>query len=202
MCKGSKITVNSQERTVDVITDSYNLTTTEPFTTANNQSFTIESDVGTIPTRFFDIYKIDRLEGDFHREVLVWDIDKLLKTRKEDWVAAYSNLDTPYCAAIWRNEDNRRYLKVYPVPDADKDITIYANVKIVPRNYTSNAVTTSVPLDEHYEGLIRTYLKHKMYAWIKMKEEANQELVKFKSDLAESVRDMATGGRSITMSYT
>lgn len=184
---GSTITVGGQSQVIDTVTDSYNATVVAPFSpNLTGQTFTIDNVVTEIPTRFDRLYYIDRLEGGYRREVEIVPLEKLLNIRKKDgtW-NAYTNFDIPFVAAIWRHANGRKYLKFYPISTTTKEITLYSYVKINPSTYSADISTSSIPLYEDYEPMIREYVKGKIYRWIKNYEQEALAMQSFYQVLRE-----------------
>lgn len=169
---GSSIISDSVTRVVASITNPYQLVVSVPYTSDQSaQAFTVDTAVSEIPTKFYNIYYIDRLESDLHREVLVKDLDWLLGLQRRDLsFNDYTNWYTPYVAAQGRDATGR-FLRFYPDPDANKDVTIHGYVRINPRNYSSTALSANIPLGVEFEPAIREYVKFKVYEFLKMPAE-------------------------------
>lgn len=164
LVEGSTVIINSETKIIDTITDPYNAVVTTPFAAdAAAQTFTVDTVVTEIPTDFEKIYKIDREESGERIPVQVWSMEDLLKRRQSDGLlAAYSNLAIPFCAAMW-TDGTGRFLRVYPAPDNHKQVTIYAWLKIKPKNHLADLFTANIPLSSDYDQLVKEYVKWKTY---------------------------------------
>lgn len=161
---GSSIISSSQTRTIKSITDAYTATVTAPYNPAlAAQTFTIDTVATEIPNRIHRINRIDRLEGSFRRETKVVDESTLLAQRVFDEAYTYTNYYRPALASIWRDGSGRKFLKVYPLPDAHKSVTLFCDVKIKPTAYSSVATTAAFPLDEDYMPMVYDYILARLH---------------------------------------
>src|SRR3990167_6821751 len=171
--EGSSIIIGGVTHIVDTITDGYNLTVTQAYTAAQSaQTFTVDTMVTEIPTKFYDLTKYaDRLEGTVPRKVRIVSNDKLLKQNRMDYgVNSYSDYDQPLMASVWRNASGRNYLKIYPPVTTDKQMTLYGFVQINPRFYASDALTANIPIQQQYEPAIKEFAKYMIYKRVKDRE--------------------------------
>ena len=200
LVSGSVIVSNAQTWTVDAVTDGYNATLVAPNATeAAANTFTVDTVVTELPTRMMDIVDIDRIESSFYRQPLPKDIRYVLTLRKNDLIAVYSQFNTPYVVSVWRDGNARSWLKVYPVSDADKQMTLYARVRIMPRLYLSDTNTTPIQLSEDYEYAIRMYLQSMTYAWLKISQMAADKMNAFKDEIRElNAREIPNKSLEIT----
>jgi hypothetical protein len=149
---------------VKSITNPYQLVLNQGFNgTVATQTFTIDTATTQVPTRFDNIYWIDRIETTFRRKVEIVALDNITDQEEQDEGQAYTNYNTPKKAALWVDGQGRKYLRVYPKPEADKSITLYGFVKIKPRFYTNVALTSTVPLTEDFEPMIGAWVKAMIY---------------------------------------
>lgn len=185
---GSIITSSGQSKTVKTITNAMAITVETPFSPdLAAQAFTIDSVVTEIPTRFHRISKIDRVEGSFRREVKVVDMNTLLRRRVEDQGFSYTSYFSPSIAAEWRDGNGKRFLKFYPTPNANKSITLYADVRILPGFYASQAATSALPISEDYELLIKDFVKARIY---KVYARNNDNYAFYMQSFANGIREM------------
>ncbi len=192
LAANEQITVNGAQLTIASITDNLNLVLTatpdDGFSAAtfsrdnhltidsafspdlSGASYTREPDPREVPTDAKQIYRIDRLEGSFRREVIMKSLNYLLALRIADRVATYTGEQTPLIAAVWTDRvgtlNRYRRLTVYDVPDTDKTVTLYYFLGINPRSHTSDALTANILLAEEFEPSIQAYVKMKMYEWL------------------------------------
>ncbi len=161
---GSIIVSSGQSKTIASITDARTATVTESFTPdLVAQTFTVDTVVTQVPVRFHRITAIDRKENTLPRRVEVCGITELLRRRVYDQNLAYSNFFRPAQAAEWRDASGQRFLKVYPTAEVHKSVTLYAEIRIQPRFYSSAALTAAIPIAETFEPLIRASVKARIY---------------------------------------
>lgn len=174
---GSSIVVGGVTRIVDTITDAYNLTVTQAYAASQSaQTFTIDTVVSEIPTEFFGIYDCSRLEDTVERKVNIVDISEILKLKQEMlWFMPLPNWNQPYMIAEWLKENGRRYLKIYPEVDVDKQITLYGFLRINPRFHTSDALTAYIPLMQDFDPMIKDFTLAKINSRLPGRE--RQEIV-------------------------
>ncbi len=201
---GSSVTVDSQTAaTVASVTDGQTAVLTAPLATdQSNKTFTIDTVVTEIPTRLRDgLYYIDRTESSFKREVKIKPMNYLLTVTKNDLYPVYTGYNTPFMAAVWRDSSGHYYLHVYPAPDATKEITLYAVIKITPRLYLlTDTLDSQMPLDEDYEPMIRAYTEAMAWGWIKEYEQKNQKMKEFYGMITDMKR-LGRGPAQMIVSY-
>lgn len=185
---GSQITIGANTLTIASITDGDTATVVAPLAVdVAAQSFTINTNVQEIPTRMRNgITIIDRIESGFHREVKVVPIRELLQNQKEDLYPVYTNYNTPYECAIFRDEFQRYYLHFYTSPDVDKEVTLYTEIKITPRLYLDDTTVTldsQIPLDEDFEPLLRLYTESMIWGWLKNYDLQERRHVQFEAKM-------------------
>jgi len=183
---GSTITSNSVSRVIESIISPYQAKVTEPYVTSQTaQAFTIDTKVTEIPTRFHQIYYIDRREGSFNREIKIKDLEDVLSIRRRDYgMNVYTNLNTPFVVAQYRDVGGR-FLKFYPAPDAHKDVTIYGYIRVNPRNHTFDALSSTIPLSSEYEPAIREYVKYRIFDVLKIRDRKDEALANFTFSVRE-----------------
>jgi hypothetical protein len=197
---GSVLVIGSQTCIVDSVTDGYNLVLTSPATTASSQTFTIDRVVTQLPTRIYQISEATRYEGTIPRPLMVVSIDRLVDQREKDFgVNPYSNLSRPFMVAM-NGLSAQRYLEIYPSLETDKEITVYGYIRINPRYYSSNALTTSIPLSQEFDPIIREYAKYKCYIKMGMMDLAKLAYSLFDSMITGYLVNMPTS-RSIRTTY-
>ena len=198
---GSVIVSNGISNTIKVITDGYNMTVTDVYAAPqSSQAFTIDTKVTEIPTRFSQIDKCNRLEGEIPRPVRVCPYEKLTRQKNTDWAqTVYSNLDQPYLIAEW-NQSGQRYMETYPPVETDKQVTIFGYIKINPRDYATALPTDSVPLPQDYEPMIKEYVKYRLYKKIKDDKSAAESFGFYENYMGQYSRNIPTT-REVTVDY-
>jgi hypothetical protein len=161
---GSIIVSNSQTRTIATITDPMTATVTAPLTTdLVAQTFTVDTSVQKIPTRFHRINRIERSQSNISRQVAVEAVEDITDTAVGDGSPFYDTYDIPLKAGEWRDGSGRRYMRVYSTLDDHKQVTIYGDIKIEPRYYASNTESSVIPLYEQHEPMIRDWVTAHIY---------------------------------------
>lgn len=198
---GSVIISNSIPKIVESITDAYNLVVTVPYTvTQVAQTFTIDTKVTEIPTRFLKISECSRTEGDVILPVGVIPHDKFYRQKQRDFLGCmYSNYGEPFVITQWQ-EGATRYVEIYPSVQDDKQITLFGFIKINPRTYVEDALTATIPLPEDYEHIIREYVKHRVYKKIKDNKSAEASLFMFENYIKSTISNLPTS-REVTVDY-
>lgn len=200
--EGSVIISNSISKVVDTITDAYNMTVTLPYTVAQSaQTFTVDTKVTEIPTKFVQISTCNRMEGTVPCPVAVVSHKMLVREKNiDEGIQSYSDYNQPAMITEWQ-EGSTRYIEVYPEPTSDKQITLYGFIKINPRTYITNALTASIPLSEDYDSIIKEYVKHRIYKRLKDEKSATDSLVLFENYINVTIRNLS-GDRKIIVDYT
>ena len=186
---GSTIISNSISKVVEEITDGYTLTVTVAYAVAQAaQSFTVDTKVTEIPTKFYDFEKTaDRLEGTVSRPVNIVSNEDLVRYRQQDYgTDSYSNFQKPHWASVWNNGTGR-YLEIYPTVDVDKQITLYGFIQVNPHTYQSLALTANIPLQQEHEAAIKEFAKYRIYKRAKDKENAVESLSMFDAMVRETL---------------
>ena len=203
LVEGSIVVINAETRIIDEVTDAYNATVTVPFAAdAAAQTFTVDTVVDEIPTEFFRIYKIDRLEGGARVEIKVDSLENLLAQRRDDGTLyGYSNQDIPCMAAPW-TDGTGKFLKMYQPPDAHKQCTIYSFIRIKPSLHLADAFTDDIPLQEDYDSIIKEYVKGKVKESIlKDKEGAKEHKIEFERAIQMEIATMPVN-RTLQVNYS
>jgi len=91
-----------------------------------------------------------------------------------DGYAAYTSYNAPQVMALWQ-KDGKKYLKFYPTPEADEDITLFGSLRIVPKLYENDELTVDIHLSSEYEEIIKAFVKAEMYSWLKDRKSAQEE---------------------------
>lgn len=165
---GSVIVSSGQSRTISVVTDPMTATVSTPFSPdIAAQAFTVDTSVQKIPTRFHRISRIERTQSGISRDVGMVGMENVTDLAVNDGRPFYNTFDLPLDAAEWRDSSGRRYLRFYAPPDDHKQVTIYGDILIQPRYYSSvtkeNMDTTAIPLYEDHEPMIRNWVTAQMY---------------------------------------
>ena len=191
---GSTLVIGGVSRVVDEVTNAYNLTVTLPYTaTQASQTFTVDTVVTEIPTKFFNISEITRLEGIVPRPVDVVSNDLLQERKQAEFgIVAHSNLNQPLMASVWQNISGNRYLEIFPECEADKTITLYGFIQVNPRTYSSVALTANIPLTQEFEPSIKEFAKYRIFKKIKNNPEALEALGIFNQSILEMIRNIPT----------
>jgi hypothetical protein len=178
---GSTIVVGGVSRIVDEITDAYNLTVTVAYATPQStQAFTVDTVVTEIPTKFYNIKEITRLEGIVPLPVAVVSNELLQEQKQATFgLTAYSNYSQPLCVSVWDNIAGRKYLEIFPAVGTDKTITIFGFIQVNPRAYVSVALTANIPLSQEYEPAIKEWAKYRLYKKLKDTKSAMEALATF-----------------------
>ena len=198
---GSTIISNNIARVVATITDGYNLTVTEPYIVPQTiQSFTVDTKVTEIPTRFSDIKSCNRMEGTIPRNVWVAPYDKLVKRKNSDWgMTNYSNIQQPYMISEWQ-QGGARYLEVYPPIETDKQVTLFGHIRINPRDYATDDLTDEIPLKQEHDPAIKEYVKYRVYNRIKDGKSAMLAFNLFDSYIKQAIANLPTK-REVSVDY-
>jgi len=191
---GSTIVVGGISKIVDTITDPYNLTVITPYSaTQSAQSFTIDTSVSEIPTEFYNVYELDRMEGNIPVKIPVTSNENLLKKRQRDFgINAYSNYSQPTIASVWSNNIGRKYLEIYPSVQTDKTVSIYGYIQVNPRFYVDNSLDDNIPLTQEFEPAIKEFAKYRIYKRIKDDKSAVESLQVFDMYIRSLINNMPT----------
>ncbi len=139
-----------------------------------------------IPT-FFKRFKVgDRLWGTVHKEVVAVDNNILRnKERREtEKYALYSDSCSPSYMTEWMSE-RVRYLEFYPAPQSDHNITLWGRIKITPRDYATDPLTTNIHLSSDYESAIVAFVENKIYRWLKEYKLAKESYARYEDEIKE-----------------
>ena len=172
------------------MTDSYHAVTTTPASSAqSDKTFTIDYKVTEIPTRYKRIKQISKLDAQIVYDIWVMD-DATFNSNLIGLDNSLQGYYSPQRATLTRNKDGRRILRFDPKTDADKEVTLYAEIGIDESTYDSDAVTATIPLDISYERVIREYVKHYVYDWLKNDERSVLHYGKFQMWLNEQKNNL------------
>jgi len=171
LVEGSVITVNAVARTVEAITDPYNLTTTAAFSATNaGVAFTIDRCVTEVPTRFAFISMSEYVESTLYRPVRTTPLGDQLAQRQNDLQPGfYTNFSRPASLSPWQDASGHWFLKAYPTANDFKQLTIYGIIRIRPETLATSSLTGAsyIPLQPDYDAAIREYLRAKIYGYLK-----------------------------------
>ena len=198
---GSTIISNSVSKVVESITDAYNLVVTVPYSAdQTGETFTVDTKVTEIPTKFDKISSYSRKEDDVEIAVGITPHDKFLRQKQWDFgVSNFSNYGQPFIMTQWW-KGSTRYLEIYPSVEDDKQITIYGYIKINPRTYVSDALTASIPLPEDYDPIIKEYVRYRIYSRLKDKKSANDALFMFDNYIKQTISNLPSL-REVSVDY-
>lgn len=170
LSEGSTITIGANSGVVDTITNPYQVVLVSFFAATNAaQAFTIDRKVTEIPTKFDVFQNTSRTEGSYTLTPQVVPINTLerMKRNTGPW-GGYTNLSEPLFIAPTVNSSGRRCMVIYPSVGSDKDITLYGIVRIRPEFYTPSITSASfLPIDGRYDGVIREFVKARIWGWLK-----------------------------------
>jgi hypothetical protein len=192
---GSTIVINSITRVVDTITDAYNMTVTQAFSGSETlEPFTIDTVVTEIPTKFYNLFEINRVEGIVNRGVEIVSNQMMLQRKQHEWISiAYSNYDQPLIASVW--QDAHKYLEFYPTVQTDKTISIYGYIQVSPRAYSSDALTSNIPLPQEFEPAIKEFAKYRIFKRLKDEKQSKEAFDLFNYYISSLIREMPTKQR-------
>jgi hypothetical protein len=127
-----------------------------------NIVLTPNSEDYAIPSNIRNIYAADRLEGSRRRPIEVVSLDRLLEMRQKDGISIHSSYYRPLCLAMWM-KDATRFIRVYPMVQTKKTITLYTHQRHNPRDYADNELTEEIQLTSEYDETIKWFLRGKIY---------------------------------------
>lgn len=193
--EGSVLTVGVNTYTVESVTDPYNIVLTTPASAAVGASaFQIDTKVTELPTRFYSLDRIDYELNGYALQMKVTDIDDLIRTKVGDSVpyyplyVPYLSYAIPYCCAIDGRLSSKRVLRVYPAPVDNREVTVHAWIRVVPRNHTSDALTAYTPLDQRFEPAMLAYAEYMTYKWLKKFDLAGASLKMYQEEVDNLTR--------------
>jgi hypothetical protein len=137
-----------------------------------------------IPTYFKKFLYGDRFFGSIKKEVRTCDMMELRNKERQvsESFASYSDDNSPFLMAE-ASYDFQRYQEVYPEPISDHNLTLYGVVKITPKDYASDLLTTNIHLSQDHEEMIKHYVKYKIYKWLKDDVRAGEEILFFEREI-------------------
>jgi hypothetical protein len=163
---GSSIILNSITKIVDTITDAYNLTVTTPYSTAqSDKTFTVDTMVSELPTKFTRIIQVQKSESNLVHDIDVVD-PETFQRYQEGYAVTLQGYYAPRFATVTRNKSGVDVFRIYPVTDTEKELKVSALITVNPDNYSSDATTASIPLSMYWIRAIRAFVKSKMYEWM------------------------------------
>lgn len=121
-----------------------------------------------LPTHFKRFMAGERLWSAVKREVRPVDLQELLVIERQNtgMFTAFTTYDSPFCMTEWIDL-GERYLRFYPTPADDEVATLYGRIKITPRLYQSDALTTNIHLSTDYDEAIKYFVKYRIHKWLK-----------------------------------
>ena len=121
-----------------------------------------------LPTYFKRMIAGERLWSEVKRQVKPVDLQELLAVERQNtgMFVAFTSYDSPFCMAEWIDL-GERFLKFYPAPVDDEVATLYGRIKITPRLYQSDALTTNIHLTTDYDEAIKYFVKYRIHKWLK-----------------------------------
>jgi hypothetical protein len=148
-----------------------------------------------IPNYFRDFTSIKRVWSSLTYTVEVVSIDDITRRVALDGMENASGYTAPLMAAVFR-KDGKRYLKFYPTPTDSQTVTLYGQVQIVPRDYSSDPLTTQIHLSTDYNEIIKAFAKWKIVgSWLKDPKAAAAEFEGYRYHISQFRRTMPSHRR-------
>jgi len=109
----------------------------------------------------------------FTRTLSVESIHSLaeFRDRDEELIAAFTNWSAPKHLILWRDEDLRRIIRVYPTPLSQPDPAMeiemtYTKLLVSDLVRENHTLTDEVPVPREYQFLAKTFVKARVYEWL------------------------------------
>jgi hypothetical protein len=131
-----------------------------------------------------NIYDAEGEENGIKRPIVVGDIGHLISLRQKEAYDVRTADEKPYVLAE-HGVGQMRKMKVYPLAEADKTITVYGIMKYQPRAHNGEDINSSLQLSENYERMVRYYYLYTAFESFKMGDDAKKYLMFFEKFIGE-----------------
>jgi hypothetical protein len=137
-----------------------------------------------IPTYFKRFSLGDRLWGGVHKEVRASDNGELREKERIDSsrYALYADENSPNLFSEWI-DGGIRYLEVYPPPLSDHNLTLYGRIKVTPKDYVHDPLSSNIHLSSDYESLIIAHVSNRIYRWLKEYDLAKDAYMRYENEV-------------------
>lgn len=128
-----------------------------------------------VPSFFKNFKSAERIwSNQITRPLNIVSIDDILNEAVEDDIASYSSYSAPFMMAQGKL-NLEEYLRFYPPPKENGDVTLYGVLRIVPREYFEDPISTTIHLNTRYDNMIKAFVRSQAFRRVKEHELAGEE---------------------------
>lgn len=153
--------------------------------------------IDQLPERIEEFISVTRVINGFLRDIQIVNLERLVQANQYDTdrYIIWSDYDCPMMVAPW-TKDNKRYLKVYPVPVNDTQITCFYRVNLLARDLMKKGLTNEISVPMEYEEILKMAVKSQIYMSIlKDGQQATAAMQMYENLLANHDRNMPETAR-------